>query len=166
MNDVRERRPFVAGAILITMGLLLFAAQYVNLEGAAVLGGIAAVFLALYAGTRAYGFLIPGMILAGLAVGTGLQDAGYDERGAAPVMGLGAAFLGIYVVNALVTHGPTRWWPLIPGGILTLIGTTLFVGGDEAVAAMWQFWPLVLVVAGHLVLIAPRTSREAPKITG
>lgn len=152
MNETKQRRPWIAGVVLISVGVLLLADEWLAPSAWMVLAGISAVFLALFASTRAYGFLVPGMILAGLAFGTGVQDAGYDERGATPVIGLGLGFLAIYLVNLVVARGPAHWWPLIPGGILTMIGSTLFFGGSEAVETVWRFWPLVLVIAGVIIL--------------
>jgi len=156
MNEQQRQRPWIAGVVLIAFGILLFGAQWFDVGDAVVLGGVSAIFLALFAGTRAYGWLVPGMILAGIAVGVGVQDAGYDENGGAVVLGLGAAFSCINIANLLVARGPAHWWPLIPGTILTTVGGSLVFGGTQAGEAVGRLWPVGLVIAGLLVLLAPR----------
>lgn len=152
MDSTRtSERPWTAGVILIGLGLIFFAAQWLSADGALVLGAIAFVFLALFASTRALGFLIPGAILGGLAIGVGLEDAGYGMNGSVVVLGLAAGFFTIFVANVLM-RAPAYWWPLIPGGILGLVGTSSAVGGTEAERTIALVWPLVLVAVGVLIL--------------
>lgn len=152
MNAVIDRRS-TAGLILVVIGLMLLAAQWFNFTGAAVLGVLSAFFLVMYATSRKYGLLIPGMILGGLAVGVGLQEYGYDPSGGIVVLGLGAGFVAVYLVDVLVQSG-ARWWPLIPGGILSVVGATQLAEGTAAADTIARLWPLGLVAAGVLVLAA------------
>jgi hypothetical protein len=152
MNAFTDRRA-LPGAILVVIGLVLLGAQWLGITGAGVLGASAAVFLAAYAGSRTYGLLIPGMILTGLAVGVGLQESGYDARGGFVVVGLAGGFLAIYLIDALTGH-LERWWPLIPGGILAVVGASEVTRGTAAADAIERLWPLALVVAGIAVLLS------------
>jgi hypothetical protein len=151
-------RPWVPGAILIGIGTIFFAAQWFEAQGAFVLGAVAFVFLAISAATRQIGFLIPGAIIGGLALGVGLEEAGYEMNGAAVVLGLAAGFLSIFVANVL-TRAPVYWWPLIPGGILAIVGGSNAVGGTDADRFVALAWPLVLIAVGLLVLYG--STREA-----
>jgi hypothetical protein len=152
MNGALDRR-LIPGVLLIAIGLVLLGAQWFDVTGGAVLGAIAAVFLVMYMSTRQYGFLVPGMILGGLAIGVGLQESGYDPRGGLVVLGLGGGFLAIYLVDMFVS-GAQRWWPLIPGGILAAVGTTQIAEDTAFAEGVGRLWPLGLVVAGLLVLLA------------
>lgn len=154
-------RGLTAGVLLVIIGLLLLAANWFQVTGAAALGALSVVFLAAYIGTRHYGFLIPGMILGGLAVGVGFQEAGYDPQGGIVVLGLAAGFIGIYVVDAVV-RGPALWWPLIPGGILGVVGTTQLAEGTAAAAQVARLWPLALVLAGVVLLLASMQRGRTP----
>lgn len=154
MNAAYDRR-FVAGAILVTLGLAFLAAEWFALTDAVVIGAIAAVLLVAYALTRAYGYLVAGMILAGAAVGTGVQDYGYDESGGLVAVFVGAGFLGIYVLDLAARHG-SRWWPLIPGTILVLFGASVATAGTAAAELIERLWPLGLVLAGLVVLLGAR----------
>ena len=151
-------RPALPGIILVVIGLVLLVAQWFEVTGASVLAAIAAVFLATYAASRNYGFLIPGMILLGLAAGVGLQESGYDPQGELVVIGLAGGFFGIFIVDLLTGH-PDRWWPLIPGGILSAVGSEQLVRGTVVADAIARFWPVVLVLAGVAILMTSLRSR-------
>ncbi len=148
-------RPWIAGAVLIALGIVLLAVQLFQPRDSdwIVLGSISVLLLAFYAATRKDGFLVPGAIVGGLAIGLGLEDLGYGMNGAAVVLGLAAGFLAIYVVDTLFGAHP-HWWPVIPGGILAVVGGTQAIGGTEAEAFVAQWWPVALIVVGVLVLVA------------
>jgi hypothetical protein len=161
-----EQRPWIFGVVLIVVGALLFVGQFVQDAGWLVLGGLALVFLAVYAWTRKPGWVIPGLILAGLAVGVAFESYGYDMNGSVVVLGLAAGFLGIAAFN--YSSGTFRgtagqWWPLIPGGILALVGISQAIGGSVAGDIVEQYWPLVLIAVGVLVLLGGRQQLGRPK---
>jgi hypothetical protein len=158
MNALSDRHA-LPGIILVGIGLVLLVAQWFELTGAGVLAAIAAVFLTTYAASRNYGFLIPGMILLGLAAGVGLQESGYDPQGELVVIGLAGGFFGIFIVDVLTGH-PDRWWPLIPGGILSAVGSEQLVRGTAAADAIVRFWPIVLVIAGVAILMTNLRQRD------
>lgn len=151
-------RQALPGIILVVIGLVLLLAQWFEVTGAGVLAAIAAVFLTTYAASRTYGFLIPGMILLGLAAGVGLQESGFDPQGELVVIGLAGGFFGIFIVSVLAGH-PDRWWPLIPGSILSVVGSEQLVRGTAAADAIARYWPVVLVVAGVAILMTSLRSR-------
>jgi hypothetical protein len=160
--NVPVDRRSTAGIILVVLGLMFLAAQWFDFTGAAVLGALSVVFVVMYATTRKYGFLIPGMILGGLAVGVGLQESGYDPNGGFVVLGLGAGFIAIYVINLFV-QTPASWWPVIPGGILSVVGVTQVTEGTAAAETVARLWPVGLIVAGVVVLIATVMRPEASR---
>jgi len=139
--------------MLVVIGLVLFAAQWFEITGAGVLAAIAAVFLTAYVTSRNYGFLVPSMILGGLAVGVGLQESGIDPQGGLVVIGLAGGFFAIFVIDVLAGHSD-RWWPLIPAGILSAVGTDQLVRGTALSDAIARFWPIALIFAGIVVLVA------------
>ena len=144
--------------MLVVIGCVLLAAQWLDVTGAGVLAAIAAVFLTAYATSRNYGFLVPGMILGGLAAGVGLQESGYDSQGGLVVIGLAGGFFGIFIVDVLAGH-PDRWWPLIPAGILSAVGSDQLVRGTVVADTIARYWPLALVVAGLAILMTSLRSR-------
>src|SRR3970040_2162542 len=106
-----------AGAVLIVVGLILLASQFV--KGFAdhiwtlLIGGL---FVAGYFYRRAYGLLIPGCILLGIGLGN-LGEGSILQFGDFDSIALGLGFLAIFVIDTLY-RGRSHWWPLIPGGVL------------------------------------------------
>lgn len=159
------QRQWLPGIALIGIGLVLLVIELLQPRDAdwIVLGSISILLFAFYAGTRQDGFLVPAAILGGLAVGVGLEDLGYGMSGGAVVLGLGGGFLAIYVIDTLFGAHP-HWWPLIPGGILTVVGGSQAIGGTAAADAVARWWPAVLIVVGVFVLVAGQRQRSAPKL--
>ena len=149
MEERRQGRLF-AGAILVLLGLGLFAVQFVEGFGEAlILFLIGGAFVAGYLYRRAYGLLIPGCILIGIGLGS-LGEGTVFGVGDLSSIGLGLGFIAIYVI-ALVYQGESHWWPLIPGGILVILG---LAAGSKAFEQLLSVgWPLIIVFVG-LVLLA------------
>jgi len=149
MGDHQRQGRLFAGAILILLGLGLFALQFVEGLGDAVIFFlIGGAFVAGYLYRRAYGLLIPGCILLGIGLGSVGEESAL-AFGDMSSLGLGVGFVAIYVI-ALVYEGRSAWWPLIPGGILLVNG---LASGNEAMQQLLSVgWPLILVFLGLLIL--------------
>ncbi len=143
----------IAGIILILVGLSiaglrLFIGFHQN-SFMLLLGGL---FIAAYFYKDSYGLLIPGCLITGLGLGS--FTYGFFWRfPLLNTLGLGVGFIGIYVIDRL-NKGKTEWWPLIPGGILTVIGLS------SSPFNLWRFfnigWPVILIALG-LWIIAKST---------
>lgn len=148
--DQQNRGRIIAGAVLILLGVAFFAMQFLGSVGsAAILFAVGVIFLAAYFYTRTYGFLIPGCILAGLALGQLAGQAGMFSFTGLSGIGLGIGFLAIFVIDWLYAQN-MRWWPLIPGGILVVTG--LASANENLQVLLQKGWPLILVVIGLIVL--------------
>ncbi len=149
------QRSWIGGAVLVALGLLLFAQQFIRVDLAwLVLPTLALVFLAAGLGTRKAGFLIPGSILSGLSLGMlgvlyVFSAAPETVQGGSFLLALAAGFAGIPLFTALVT-GRAQWWGLAVAALLSLVGGALFAGdfGLRAIEALGKVWPLVLVALG------------------
>ena len=137
----QSRSNIAIGVLLIVLGLILFGGQLLpGVFGSVTLLVIGIAFVAAYFYTRAYGLLIPGGILVGLGVGdllsslSGLVPLLKVDLGAA---GLGLGFVLIYLIDRAV-RGKTHWWPLVPGGILLVIGL---------LQGLWDLQRIVLPLA-------------------
>jgi hypothetical protein len=73
------------------------------------------------------------------------------------LLGLASGFLAISVFSPYVGQ-PFFSWPIIPAGIIGLIGMMLLVGGVmlDVLAFVGNIWPLFLVAAGLIVIFWPR----------
>lgn len=144
----------IAGAVLIAVGVVLLIALQSGVGGEIVVAAIGVGFLVGYALRRHYAFLVPGGILTGLGIGI-VFETRYGG-GAAVLLGLGAGFLSIYVIDAPARQRMGGWWPLIPGGILTVIGLALAAGQSGLLQAVGRWWPAILIIIGVYVLLRRR----------
>jgi len=149
VSDKRRRR-VIAGLTLIVLGLALYALDLVEgLGQAAVFFLVGGAFLAAYLARREYGFLVPAGILLGLGVGKVGQDTVLAFADKPIPFGLGCGFIAIWLI-ALLYERRSQWWPLIPGTVLILVGLP---DTDELFGYLFGHWPLLLVVAGVIVLL-------------
>lgn len=152
------RDQLVFAVVLIVVGVAGLATQV--WQPSADIGGwvvalIGLGFLGVFAYTRLYGYLIPGSIMAGLGLGIVASQAisftNSEGEGGAVVLGLGLGFVGIWAIGTLVRIQQHHWWPLIPGGILSAIGTVLLIGGGAI--DLLEYWGVVVVAIGVIVMI-------------
>jgi hypothetical protein len=155
---VRDVSGWLPGVILIVVGVTLFAIQLLHLDADVIVLVIGLVFAIAYAGTRRYGLLIPAGILTGLGAGILLEDFGV--MGEPVVLGLGLGFLAIYGGDLLTSgaRAPGRWWPLIPGAILTVIAGADSTFGAEGARVIQLGWPILLIAVGAWLLLRGRIS--------
>jgi hypothetical protein len=155
------RKPNLAlGVILVAVGGVLLVTRFVPMESApAWLLGLGVGLALIGIVGRSYGALVAGMVLLGLGAGMVLGDrevAGI-RAGTWVAVGLGAGFLGIYVL-ALILKLRNHWWPLVPGLILVAVGGARYVRrfpllSPQVEMAVRTWWPAALVIAGAWVLI-------------
>ena len=132
----------VAGVSLVIAGLGLFALEAFDEGGdAAILFVIGSVFIAAYFMWRLYGLLVAGSITFGVGLGI-LAERLIDTSGDVTVIGIGLGFTMIYVIDRLTTS-TAHWWPLVPGGVLIIIGLATIAGSVGA-----YLWPALLIIAG------------------
>lgn len=155
-----DQRSLIAGLALILLGAYLGFVQLTGLGGEAVVALIGLAFLLAYAVTRTYGFLIPGSIMTGLGAGI-LWETQREPGSAVVVIGLGLGFVAIYLIDRVVRGGDAHWWPLIPGGILTVIGVLVEADRQRWLEGMGWLAPVVLIAIGAaLILVQLRGGRR------
>ncbi len=158
--------------VIIGIGLFFLLAQFVPDIGRWITLAIGLIFLAAFIAKLEYGFLIPGCIVSGVGVGIVLAGVVDDPwSGAAVLFSIAGGFIAIWVVSVLIRRvdkdwprGESRdaaqalWWPLIPGGILTLVGVIVLAEeGFESDLLRW--WPLLIIGAGLVVLVSALSRR-------
>ena len=150
------------GLILIIVGSVLLLARQQLIRGDLTVLLIGTLFLAAYAFLGHYGLLVPGGIMTGLGAGIAVRDLA-GSRGAPVLIGLGAGFMLIYVVDRLrgrVWEG--GWWPLVPGGILVAIGLLQAARASGALQAIATWWQAVLILLGVWLLFRPKATTQPP----
>ena len=142
MNPNRAR--LVPGLALIVVGLVLLLMQFYEFGPGHVLIILGLVLLATYLFIRNDALLIPGPILSGLGLGILFGRAPFRED-VMMLLGLGCGFLAIYTVRRILV-GYSHWWPLVPGGILVLLGVVESLPQGQLLIE--RGWPILLIAIG------------------
>lgn len=160
----KKRDGLVGGLILIVIGLIALAAQFVDLDsfpnlGLLIVPGIGVLFLLWGIVIREPGPIIPGGIMSGIGLGILLIAGPFEivsgeNDGGIFMLSFALGWVSITVLTAVFTS-ETHWWPLIPGAIMGLIGGTVLAGGlfETILSFLGDFWPLVLIGLGAWSLI-------------
>ncbi|MBL8160990.1 MAG: hypothetical protein JNJ61_03325 [Anaerolineae bacterium] len=154
-------RSFLA-VVLIILGLLALLSNFVTVTedvGILALILVGVVFLAYGLYAWRFGFTIPGCIITGTGIGVfvsqRLVDPSGEVEGGIIVLGLAAGFIAISILSYLFKQ-KNSWWPLIPGGILGVVGAMLTINTPASLDLLEQvgrFWPLILLVIGVWILL-------------
>jgi hypothetical protein len=161
-TETRDR--VILGVMLIAIGLLVFLSQIVELPQIEllILPGLAVIFLLWGLITREIGLLIPGGILAGIAAGIYLMAGPYagqieDNQAGVFLLAFSAGWALISLLSPITKQG-FQWWPLIPGGIIGLVGLAVMRGGAamQLLEIIGYAWPLILVGVGVYILLKRR----------
>jgi hypothetical protein len=161
-----KRGGWVGGVVLILLGVVFLVQQFAPelFGGWMFLLGLGLIFLVAYALSRQYGFLIPGAILTGLGVGVALietQTLTGEGEGGVIVLALGVGFLAIWLIDLLVSRSrPGGWWPLIPGGIMTIVGAAILSGNESWLENLGQWWPVIFIIIGVWILVERYLRRQ------
>lgn len=119
-----------------------------------VLAAIALPFLVVYLRDRAQWWaLIPAYVLVAVGLMVALIGVGILNDLIIPAYVMFAIAIPFVVVYAL---NPKEWWPLIPGGIMAIIGLAFLV----AEAQVQYVAPVVLVLVGIWILVRQFTRKE------
>lgn len=148
-------RRSTTGIILVLLGILFLLGQWANIGGESVVAIIGLALLVAYAFTGHYGLLVPGGIMTGLGVGI-VYETRLNGSGAPVLLGLGLGFLSIYVIGRTRGRMSGDWWPIIPGGILTVIGLIIAAGQTGLLGAIGRWWPAVLILLGLYLIYRQR----------
>jgi hypothetical protein len=140
----------VAGLVALTTLNVLrdeFIAMY-------VLVAIALPFLVVFVRDRAQWWaLIPAYVMLAVGLMVVLTASGILSELLIPayvMFAIAIPFLAVYALN------PKQWWPLIPGGIMAVIGLAFLV----AEAALGYIAPAVLVLIGIWILVRQFIRKE------
>ncbi len=161
----------MTGVVVIALGVVMLIASLTDsqLVGQMIVLLLGVIFLTWGVMVRHPAPLIPGCILTGLGVGIVLSqwlftNISGQAQGGIVTLCLGLGFLLIMPAQQFVTRQTAHWWPLIPGGILTLTGFGLLLGDAGVTMLTWmgRLWPLALIaVGGALLYQALRSHRSA-----
>ena len=119
-----------------------------------VLTTIALPFLVVFARDRQkWWALIPAYVLLVVGLMVALIEGGILDDLLIPAYVMFAIAIPFFVIYAC---RPKQWWPLIPGGILAIIGLSFLI----AEAAVQYLVPVLLILAGGWILARQFMRRE------
>lgn len=149
------RSALIWGFILIVVGASALVGQFWPDAERYIPLAIGLVLLVIFVINRAYVALVGGGIMTGLGIGILVSETitNVDASGAAVTLGLAGGFLSVWIIGELMHLSEHRFWPVIPGTILGLVGIGL------ALDLFTQDWskfviPAIVVVIGGLIMLA------------
>ncbi|MEA3376231.1 MAG: hypothetical protein U9R72_08575 [Chloroflexota bacterium] len=161
MNRTR-RSNLVGGLLLVLLGLLVLVIQLlpglrIHFSWPWIIIGFGVLLLLIGSATGVAALAIPASIVAGIGGILAYQYASGDWDSWAYIWSLIPGFVGIGIVLFDLLGGDTRA-AAGAGGWLILISLTLFcIFGSVfgALGFMGQYWPVLLILLGILLLIRP-----------
>lgn len=127
--------------------------------------GLALPMLIWGAFQKMLGLVIPGSLLLSSALGVYAGWSGNGNGSALAHTGImlvifGLGWLLITVLSRFVIEKPV-WWPLIPGGILVMVGWGLYIGGNPSNALNFvsNTGSIALIMLGLYLLLLRRGIR-------
>ncbi len=124
--------------------------------------GIAVSLLGAGLYWRIFGLIIPGSLLAGIVPGVYFPWA--QTANANPLLQTGVMLVwfalgwGFITIFSRVQTQAFVWWPLIPGGILAMVGWGLYIGGspESAVGFIGNTGSIALLIFGIYIILMRR----------
>jgi len=162
--NAKKRNDLVGGLLLISIGILVLGAKFVDLPefpnlGLFFLPALGALFMLAGILSRNEGLMVPGGILSGIGWGAYLTAgpltwASERQEGGVFLLAFALGWVSITVVSALFAK-KTLWGTLVPAAVLAAIGGALVFGGAfiDLLEVAGKLWPLALIVAGLAVLL-------------
>jgi hypothetical protein len=145
-QDRKQWWALIPAYVLLIIALMVALIGFRLLRGAAIatyiLWAIATPFLLVYLRNRKQWWaLIPTYVLGALGLMVGLIGVGLLRDFMIPAYIMYAIGLPFFVVYA---RNPKHWWALIPGGIMTALGTAFLL----VAAVKSKLVPIILIAAG------------------
>lgn len=154
---------FPTSITLISIGISFLFTEYRLLDFIFWIGlglGIALLISGVY--WKLFGLVIPGCLLIGSI--SGVYFGWVDSTGKNALMQTGIMLVwialgwGLVTIFARVQTFKFVWWPLIPGGIIAMVGWGLYIGGNprSAVGFIGNTGSIGLLIFGIYILLLRR----------
>jgi hypothetical protein len=155
--------PLIPSYVLLLIALMVGLLEFNLLKDAwvatFVLGGIGIPFLAVYLRDRSnWWALIPAYVMIVIGVMVGLIDVGILRDTIIPAYIFLSIAIPFFVVYA---KDPSQWWPLIPGGIMGLMGVIFLMTGELFAYVV----PILIIIAGAIILGRQLMGRSSSKMS-
>ncbi len=146
--------PFISGHL----------SAFIFLSSILTMVGIA--FLAWGFFERVFGLLIPGSLLTGIGPGFYLGFVSNAANNELVQVGFFITCIGLgwilITLTSRLLNSVFVWWPLIPGGILTMVGWGLTIGGNRgsAMTLIGNTGSISLIIFGLYLILMRRGIRK------
>lgn len=166
-NSNGASQKIAGGVILILAGIAFLLARWLD-WGLYLVLFLGIAMLVWGAVSRAVGWIIPGGVLSGIGLGILALEGPFklpaltdESRGGVFLLCFAAGWILILIVSRL-TACKTMLWPLIPGGIMALIGGLLLMGANGVKILEYSnfIWPAALILTGLYLVV--RWGRAKP----
>jgi hypothetical protein len=157
----------VPGLLLISSGIPLILDRITFFAFVISIGiGLGLSFLIWGTLNKLFGLIIPGCLLLGIAPGIFFAWSkagdfnGLTETGVMLVwFALG---WGLITIASRILTPNIIWWPLIPGGLLAVVGWGLYIGGDpgNALSFIGNTGSIGLIIFGIYLLLLRRSFKD------
>lgn len=138
---------FIMLALAVIIPLDEYGAVPESFVGTVILVAIALPFLVIFLRDRSrWWALIPAYSLLAIGIMIPLTETGVLSDFLVPAYIMFVIAIPFFVVFA---RDPKQWWPLIPGGIMALMGVAFLI----VEAAVEYVAPVVLIIAGVWILV-------------
>ncbi len=123
-------------------------------------------FLVWSAAQRLFGLAIPGSLLIGIGLGVFLGWRNLENINGLAQTGMMLVWFGIswglIIIFGKVIREQFIWWPLIPGGVLAMVGWGLYIGGNPSsvLSFIGNTGSLGLIIVGAYLLLLRRGIRK------
>ncbi len=112
---------------------------------------------------RLFGLIIPGCLLVGIGPGIYYAWSGVTQPNGLTETGIMLVWFalgwGLITVFGKIVLEKLIWWPIIPGGLLAVVGWGLYIGGspDNALAFIGNTGTIGLIIFGLYLLLLKRS---------
>lgn len=129
-------------------------------------GGLGFIFLIIGICKKILGLIIPGCLLIGIGPGVAVAWGGTGDVRVLAQTGVMLVWFALgWAMITLVSRMVFQrfiWWPLIPAGILAMVGWGLYIGGnpDNAVSFIGNTGSIAMIFFGLYLLLMRRGIRS------
>jgi hypothetical protein len=153
-------RDWIAGTMLVVAGLFILGnRQFPDLLPVMPLI-IGLLFLGLFFLTRSAASAVAGSVLVGVGIGVLVVKGSDPDVGTGGfLISLAGGFFLAWILGLMFNIRSLRWWPLVPGFLLLVLGAIVTSGhmGKDVINAAADWWPVLLVLMGAFLLYRARS---------
>lgn len=153
----------IPGSVIVGVGLAMLSEPLQLTSFAMFIGACLGLsFLAWGVHARLLGLIIPGCLLVSMGPGVYAAWTGVNEPSALSRTGIMLVTFALgwvlITVFSRVIKQAFVWWPLIPGGILGMVGWGLYIGGnpENALSFIGNTGSIGLIIFGVYLLLLRR----------